>query len=364
MDFQGYKLNLVSFAVILSCAYWPYIYAPATSPRWAYLAVSLPILLWLFYKQVNFTWMHLVGLCFILWSLVSLVWSVNIWDGIDSFIKFVILAEAFVLGSYLIDLRCIFVGLATGLIVQSALLFVPLLFELDWHYTSLFVNPNIFSETALVVCVGVLIYEYWWLVIGLLPAIFVNNTRSVLFAGFLTFGAWLWTKSRLLFVGLLFVGLALCWLSVYLNWKIPSIDQRLTFWTELLSGVTLLGNGLGSFLSSYPLLSESMDTLLLKLRFAHNDLLQIVFELGVVGGLLIVIFCSLILRTDCKERYVLIAFIGVSCFSFPLYLPVTAFIAAVVCGHIAGKRSNICLSPFIGRIALRKRNEEFRKLPA
>ena len=108
-----------------------------------------------------------------------------------------IVAQAFVLGTYLKDLKPVFVGLALGLIAQSVLLFGP---ATQFMHPALFVNGNIFSEVAFIVAVGIVVcgYKYWWMAIALLPATFINNTRSVIVAGIGTFGIWLWSKSRFL----------------------------------------------------------------------------------------------------------------------------------------------------------------------
>ncbi len=348
MDFQGLKQDLVqaSVGIILSSLYWPYIWGAATSPRWAFLAVILPILMLCYYKKIDFSIIHFVGLLFLGWCFLTLIWSANAYDGFDFAIKLVIIAEAFVLGSYLNSLRGLFIGLGLGLAVQSII----------GTKTGLFINPNIFSETALIVCVGLLVYRVWIIAAALVPTIVMNGSRAAILIGACLIGLRLWRISRLLTVGLVLVGLSIAiYFTDYL--KTQSISERLIIFADTLRNINLFGHGLGSFFSSYPFLTDSMDTLAYRPRFAHNDLLQIVFETGLVGGALIVAFFFMLLRFKVAERYVLLAFLGVGAFSFPAYLPVTAFIAAIVCGHIAGLRSKFRLSIAESRISLLEWNE-------
>ena len=124
MDLQGSKLEMVSravrklnassillgaFSFILAVAYWPYIYAPATSTKWAYLAIVLPIFLFFYYEKRLFTSIHLLGLSFIIWSAFSVFWSANVLDGFNFLFELGIAAQAFVLGTYLKDLKPVFV---------------------------------------------------------------------------------------------------------------------------------------------------------------------------------------------------------------------------------------------------------------
>lgn len=336
---------MVSFAVGLSIIYVPTFTGAATSTKWAYLAVGLPIFLLFVWNKVIFTWLHLVGCLFILWSILSLLWTSNQYDGIDNLIKLVIIAEAFVLGSQLKSLEYIFVGLGIGLIIQTPF--------------QLFVNYNIYSEICLIVFVGLIVYKHIWLSLCLLPAILMYQTRSALFAAALVILSLLWSKSKFLASTIAFYCIVIGIGSIWLGYKIPSIETRLELWRDAISGISLFGNGIGSFWTSFPYLSN-WDTLLVRARFAHNDLLQIVFEQGIIGGILACMFTWIALKWTSKERYILIAFIGISCVAFPFYLPVSAFIAALVCGHISRNGSNLRLLFAKCRISLFARNENIR----
>ena len=341
------------FAFILAVAYWPYIYAPATSTKWAYLAIVLPIFLFFYYEKRVFTSIHLLGLSFIIWSAFSVFWSANVLDGFNFLFELGIAAQAFVLGTYLKDLKPVFVGLALGLIAQSVLLFGP---ATQFMHPALFVNGNIFSEVAFIVAVGIIVcgYRYWWMAVALLPAILINNTRSVIVAGIGTFAVWLWTKSKLLASCLLSLCALALLVTYYLGYKPDSVNFRLTWWKEILPTITLFGHGSGSFQTLFPFYTDSFDTIVLKLKYPHNDLIQIAFEQGILGAIIAVTLCWLVMRTNQNERYVFIAFMGISCFAFPFYLPTTAFIAALVCGYLARDRAEFRVALDDSRSALRE----------
>jgi hypothetical protein len=341
MDFPSSKYYLVSFGIGLSIIYVPTFTGAATSTKWAYLAVSLPIFLLFIWKKIVFTWLHFIGLVFICWSTLSLLWTSNQYDGIDNLIKLIIIAEAFILGSQLKSLEYIFVGLGIGLIIQTPF--------------QLFVNYNIYSEICLIVFISLIVYKYIWLALCLLPAIVMYQTRSVLFAAVLVILSLLRSKSRFLAGAIAFYCITIGIGSIWLGYKVPSITTRLELWRDTLYGINLFGNGIGSFWTSYPYLSD-WDTLLVRPRFAHNDLLQIIFEQGIVGGILICLFVFIALTKAGIERYILIAFIGISSVTFPFYLPISAFIAALVCGHVARNGVDLRLLLAKRRISLFVRN--------
>jgi hypothetical protein len=345
MDFPSSKYYLVSFGIGLSIIYVPTFTGSATSTKWAYLAVGLPIFLLFVWKELTLTWLHLVGFLFVLWSCFTFLWTSNIYDGVDNFIKLVIIAEAFVLGSQLKSLEYIFVGLGIGLIIQTTF--------------QLFVNYNIYSEICLIIFISLIVYKYIWLALCLLPSMLMYQTRSVLFAGTLVILSLLWTKSKFLAGTIAFYCVMIGIGSIWLGYKIPSLTTRLELWRDTISGISLFGNGIGSFWTSFSYLSN-WDTLLVRARFAHNDLLQIIFEQGIIGGILACIFIWIALMKAGIERYIIIAFIGISCVAFPFYLPVSAFVAALVCGHISRNGIDLRLLFAKCRISLFAGNENIR----
>jgi O-antigen ligase len=115
--------------------------------------------------------------------------------------------------------------------------------------------------------------------------------------------------------------------------SLATIQQRVDLWADTIRGFKIFGNGIGSFEILYPLNAVNIDTVLTRPKYAHNDLLQIGFDLG-IGSLLLVAFLWSILTIKCKEAYILYAFCIVSLFAFPLHNPVSAFLVCLVAGFI------------------------------
>lgn len=267
----------------------------------------------------------LFGLLFFFYAAASLIWSYDS-EGVYALIKFFILLNAFIVGLCLISLKQLFEGLALGISVSS-------LFVLIGYPGGLFINYNTLAETTVLVLIGVWIYKLWWFIPGLLPSLFVGR-RAVILTLSVIFSIWLWRKSKFLSIYVLLFAICL----IYLYYNDASTFDRLNAWKYTFGEVNLLGHGLGSFAINgyYNLNSRAI--------FVHNDLLQIAFELGLIGVILIVCFFIAVLQIKCDERYIVFAFIIISFFSFPLYLPVSSFITFTVCGYIVNNRA-VVLSP-------------------
>lgn len=340
------KITWISLWFAFAVCYWNGISGAATSTRWAFLSVLLPILLILNFKRVSFTTLHLIGLLFIGWSILSLLWSSNVYDGIDSLIKLIIIAQVFLLGTYLTSLRDVFIGLGLGITVSSLYLLI------GRDSAGLFANVNILAETALLVCVGLVIYRVWWLVPGVLPSIVLNGSRAAILSGVCLITLWIWGKSKIVALSVLIVGS----ITLVSRYKLGTLSERWTLWTDTIDGLTLLGHGLGSFFTSYQFYAE-IDTLVSRPRFAHNDLLQICFEFGLIGGLLAALFIIRVLLAKANEKYVFMGFVIISMFSFPFYLPVSSFIAVLVCGFVARNWCSVRSTFVNSRMALREWDE-------
>lgn len=345
------------FGFLLAIAFHPYIWGGTTSPRWALLAVALPVLI-AFQSPKHFTSLHLIGLAFMAWSLFTLLWTVNRFDGVDELIKFVILGIAFVYGSRLESLRGTFAGLAIGLTVSSLIITTSLKDYLPHEVVSirlggLFSNPNMLAEAAALTLVGCIGFRLWALIPGLLPAVVFTGSRGALLGIVVAFGTWLWSKSRFAASTLASIVLVIAVLALVFDYHAQTFIERLHLWSETLAGITLAGHGLGSFYTLFPALTVSWDMAEIRPDHAHNDALEILFETGIVGLGLYCCFIGLAFSSaDQVGRCLLAAFIAISMFAFPSHLPVTAFIFAVVAGHAAVRRRPLFVITDRSRMAL------------
>ncbi len=327
LDFIGAYL-----AFLLAIIYVPYISGAPTSPRWAFASVTFPLcligLIWL-YREIRFTLVHFIGLLFIIYAGWSISWTYNN-QAIYELIKLLILAEAFILGAFLTSLKSIFKGLGLGIIASNFLI----LFGMKG---GLFINVNTLAETAVIVLIGLCVYRLWWYIPFILPSIILNGSRNAVFTLGVMFSFWCWSKSKIITVCLLsLITVAIILLTYYYNDdKVDSTYYRIKIWKDILEHVTWFGWGLNSF-SMY-----SLYNIYTKPMFAHNDLLQILFELGIIGAILAIAFFTLVMRTQRNERYIVGSFIVISIFDFPFHLPVSACVALFVCGYLAWNRSDI-----------------------
>ncbi len=322
-------IGIISF--LISIAYWPLIDASSrwsfvnnagNSPRWALLAVAIPLLLIFIKSDKNYNWTVLI-------ASLSLLWTSNLFDGLEALIHLVILIQVFALGSRLETLKPVFEGLSWGIVVTD----FTIIF--DFYPSGLFVNPNVLGDTALLILVGAVYYRLWVYIPALLFAVIVANSRGVWLSGAVIALVWAWNRYRNYYWGyvlLIAVCANLCMIALlafFVSYRTGTIVERLDLWHDTLSGLTLFGHGLGSYFTSYSFYS-SFDTLKIKPIYAHNDYLQIIFETGVVG---LVLWCYFIFSI---RNYIFWTFLLLCCFSFPFYLPTTAFIAAIVAGHFIG----------------------------
>lgn len=328
---------------MLTVLFVPGISGAGTVPRWGFAAIALPLII----SRVTspFTDAHVFGLAFLLYAAISVLWS-HPYDGLDALIKLIIIAQAFVLGTKLESFKPVIIGFGLGIWVNSALMLAG--FDLphtEQISAGLFVNTNVLGEIAGLVLVAAIIYRIWWLVPGILPAFWMAQCRGAFVAVGCAGLIWLWPRSRTMVIGIAIVTtIAIFNMPIDLR----SMQQRFQMWGDILPHLTVLGSGLGSTFSAYPLYA-SMDTLAMRPEHLHNDWLEYAFELGVVGSAALLGFLA------CTRSIVLATLFIEACVGFPLHMVATAILGSIVAGHAA--RSRPCLRHHLAtwRISLRAR---------
>jgi hypothetical protein len=275
-----------------------------------------------------FTAAHLCGLIFIWYAAISVTWSPQHWDGLDSLVKLIVIAEAFVLGS-MIDLKPVLIGFGLGMWVNSAVMLLGIDVPHTTDNAGLFVNSNAMGEVAGLVLVAVAAKRLWWLIPGILPAFLLSQCRGAFVAVAGAFCVWLWNRSRWAVAALVPLGLA----AVTAFGSAGSIHDRLTLWTDILPHLTIMGHGLGSFFTLYPVYS-SFDTLIQRPEHLHNDWLEYIFECGL--GSLFLFGVLAYSRSICLAALAIEA-----CFGFPLHMAATAVLGGLIAGHAIRGRPDI-----------------------
>jgi O-antigen ligase len=352
----------IIFGFLLTALYVPGISGAAVTPKWALLAIALPLFLsewtlvqrwwgviWLpsfHFRPLKITLPHVVGLAFLAWCALSLIWTPNRYDGANELIQLVILFEAFVLGASIDDndIVRIFIGMACGLLLSSVTLFVqqwsPDIVLHATTYSGLYVNSAALAETAALVTIALLAMRgrYWqgMLVLGILPCLVMPESRCALLAIAAAFIVWLWSKSKF---GAVLAMLAACLalsISLHLGFHVSSVVERINIWRDAIAGLNLLGHGIGSVWTDYAYLNRTFDIVTTRPEHLHNDFLEALFEFGWVGLVACCAVTVLWLRGQSgMAKLVAAGICAESLVDFPLHMPTTGFIAALICGALA-----------------------------
>ena len=173
-------MPLLGFA--LAVAFVPGWYGAATTPRWALIAVAVPLILLFTRPQRHITAAHAFGLAVIGWAAVSLTWTANVYDGFDQLLQYLFLAGVFVLGARTADLKPVMTGFTWGIAVSSAIALVQWLGHWGWIVwphgyapSGLFINENYLAEPAALCLVAVVAYRQWYLIPLLLPVFRIHQ---------------------------------------------------------------------------------------------------------------------------------------------------------------------------------------------
>ena len=366
-DHSGRKLEypcLFIFGFGLLTVYVPGITGAAIPSGWLWLILITPIAL-LFYKA-NLKIEHKIGFVFIVCSTLSLAWTTRFNIGLFYCLQVISLGIVFYIGSALKDLRPIVMGLAAGLGINtligitqyfgSTAVFVD---GAGGFVAGLFVNKNIFCEVSVSILISLMVYKLWWFIPVTIPGIVLSPSR----AGLLALGVcgYIYFYSRFRYLALLFAITFSGSLALYFyytnTFSFTSIDQRFQIWADTLRGLTLFGGGVGSFETLFPKYSIYINTILERLKYAHNDLLQLIFEYGIFSIILLPFFWN-ILKLKCKENYILYAILIISMFTYPFHNPATAFLWFIVAGYVIGNNDTFQSFGFCRRLELLARHKD------
>ncbi len=340
------EVLLAAYCFAIGVAFWPGTAGGAISPRWALIGAGI----WLFVRPVEIAAGHFVMVLLVGWGALSLTWSAFPLDGIDALCRLIFLTGAFFVGSSLTNLRPVYAGFALALGVSSVIAIAQTFW--DWQgvfhashgAAGLFVNKNSMAEIAALVLIGVLVERMWWLVPLILPAALLPVSRTTLLA--LAVSGLVALRSPLAWFLVCF-GLSGVAVFVFdLGWwpAIPnSLYERLSFWGDTVRNLNVMGHGLGSFNGLYPSFATA-DTLAVRTDHVHNDYIEWVFELGAVGAALLAALVVCLVRgraVRCSAGCVAVALGVEMLLAFPLHLPCTAFLGALVLGHLAGNRDRV-----------------------
>lgn len=350
-----HRLAVLGFAV--AAGFWPTFLQAAFAPRWIVIAVGVPLLFSIDPRNIpeSMRWLLVWMLSL---ALISTTFaSPDPLTGYYDLIFVVILGLTFIAAASLETIDDIMAGLATGLAISSVLILLNLHSD-DGRGTAdlgaLFFNSEVLAEFAALVFIwGVTRPDIWIAAVSVIPLALCNSRISILAAAVGILYAYRprsWVKTLALMCGL--AVMAVLTVFAFGIPKIGSFEHRLTLWIATVFAWNQYGHGLGWFLTSYPLE-----------QFAHSDAIQVIAELGVgafaLAALPIMIFWNK--GGTNAERALFLAVCLEVFVSFPLHMPATGFVAAIVAGRLVGAGYRVRLGELNGRV---ENGVSIRRTPA
>lgn len=321
----------------VAVAYVPGWIGASVPTGWFFLLIAMPIVFCFCELELNRN--IIIGLAFIIYAALSLIWTHNLNIGIFILFQILVLACVFCLGENLKTLKWVFSGLALGLGVSSVVALLQqytsyqFIFALYNPVVGLFVNPNIYSEISAVMLVALIVLKLWWWIPVTIPGLILIQSRTAFIGLAAGLFVWLFNKNKLAALLSVFITVAVAAFFYRHRFSYESIQERFDLWADTYRGLKLFGNGVGSFEILYPLYAINIDTAVARPRFAHNDLLQAVFEFG-VGSFLLVLLIINVLRIKHETTAILFAFGAISLSAYPFHIPMSAFIGCLVAGFV------------------------------
>lgn len=317
-------LGVMAFAV--AAAFVPGFVDAAMGPKWAMLAIGVPIALVLLEHEDlplwSFAWLAAAA--------VPTWWAVDRLHALDELAHLVILAGAFYLGACARDLRAIWLGLSAGVALSSVIAVAQLL---GFDYLAqvappagLFVNRNYFGEAAMVALItGPLALSGF-----ALAAIVMTTSKAATGALLVSYADWLrGGRGYRRLAWIIYGALALTAIVLYALGS-EHVTIRLGIWQTAWKYTELWGRGLGAFVVDFPAAAPGV----------HNEPLQLAYELGVFALPALAVFIYAMGAPDAfpAARGVLVAIGALSLVSQPLHMPLTAFAAALCAGRLCAHR--------------------------
>lgn len=329
---KPYPLFLLSLGLMI--VYVPGVTGAAISTGWLFLFLTIPILF--LFCEISLG----IGFLFICYSVLSLLWTYDLNIAYFYILQLIVLACTFHIGANIKNLEPIIKGLSFGLGVSAILAIAQKFGFNNWIYsvndkpTGLFVNPNIFSEISAILFVSIIILKLWWWLPVTLPGLILVQSRAALLGIAVGMFIYIWRLNKYLsIVGLIlsgFIALFLYWN----NFNIVSIQERFAMWMDTIQGFKLFGNGIGSYETLFPLYATHINTEAARPKYAHNDILQLFFELGIGSSLALMVIIN-VFKTKKNELSILFTIFTISLFTYPLHTPASAFLAFLVAGYVS-----------------------------
>jgi hypothetical protein len=227
------------------------------------------------------------------------------------------------------------VGFTLGIAVNSALA-IAQVYGFDWVVQiaapgGLFLNKNVMGEAACLAFIAALQFRLWPFALLCAPAILLSGSRAAWLGTLLGLLPLLSWRQRMALLSFSLLVALLLW-HLGIDVSAASLMQRIGLWKDAIAHLTWLGNG-----------SYDYSTVLHREPNLHNDWLQFIYELGIVG----LIPIALVVYAAGTATAFVAALVAVASFGFPLHDPASAWLAVFVVGYAlrrryAESRSSLC----------------------
>lgn len=314
-------------SILLPICFIPGITGATIPTQWIVMTIVLAALWTFSSRRLVMTSLHWLGLTFVAYAALSLIWAVNYYDSIGGLWYVLIWALCFWFGSLQTNLQDVWKGLAIGLSVSSIIAILQALgYQPVVAYEG---NPGLFYNTTVLgalcglVILALILHKLWFYIPLLLPGLYLAHSRggfAVLIIGLLAkYTHW---------VTVVIVTLGVAAFMFY--YPSPSDLVRIHIWKVAIAAIKPFGWGTGTFVDVFFVHNHNV----LHPEFAHNDYLQVAFEYGLGALAIYGVWGMALSRISEIEWPVIVAISALATFYFPLYCPVAAFITCVVSGYL------------------------------
>jgi hypothetical protein len=328
------------WAFLVAVAFIPNIMSAAIVGRWATIAIGIPLVARIEFK-FPFIVQFLLAMGFA-WSAASVLYAPDRMDSLLQLFFMLMLIGVMGAASQVKSLDDAMTGLCIGagisaLFCAAALAGHQLVDQGSAFYAGLFYNSEVLSEFAAPLLVWSIVKRRWIFVPVTVLPLMVNNSRVALIAVTAALLIVHWPKERknqaLLIAGALLVSFGALYYFTTFNYKLGSAALRVSIWLSTAMAIDIPGHGIGWYRASH--ITE---------EFAHSDVLQAIAELGLGALCFAVIPFYALFRnrgTHVAERAAFIVVCVELVISFPLHVPASAFVAALLAGYLVSRSPDV-----------------------
>lgn len=325
---------------LTAIAFVPEISGGANFPRYAIPALFIPFLIW--NKKIPFTLGHFLGLGAFLGAALTIqpesLMLLAAW-------KLAFLAMVFIYGSTLNDLKPIGLGMAWGVAISGVLVWFQ-----KFGYSpvgqvippsGLFMNKNLLAEAAVIASIFALWHKRYVLALFTLCAAVIPMSRGAWLGLAIVALVWIWNRNRTAAVILSLGAVTALFAGLAFGYRLETVDHRMAIWADAAQNLKWFGNGWGSFYVQFPSTAELTNVLFQRPEHAHNDFLELIYDLGLISVPFFLLFGYILIQAEELERLIILSVLVMGAFGFPLYAPFTGFALALVAGRVA-RRGRPC----------------------